>query len=229
MSTPCTEGTGSFCRVPSRGFSRTPSDARLAHLCRIAVRAGVSSPAGFSRPSGRRTSGSNAVALAGRGCLAPRSVSARRPCWFNLRAGWRNINRLPIGYALGPRLRTRLTLGGLTFPRKPCAFGGRASHPSCRYSFRHKHSPALQRSLRSAFTAAGDALLPIFRFRDCGTTLSPRHFRRGMARPVSCYALLKWWLLLSQHPGCHGDPTSFATERRFGGLGRRSGLFPSRA
>src|SRR3954452_3098843 len=38
-STPCTEGTGSFCRVPSRGFSRTPSDARLAHLCRIAVRA----------------------------------------------------------------------------------------------------------------------------------------------------------------------------------------------
>lgn len=62
--------------------------------------------------------------------------------------------------------------------------------------------------------------------RDCGTTLSPRHFRRGMARPVSCYALLKWWLLLSQHPGCHGDPTSFATERRFGGLGRRSGLFP---
>ena len=147
MSTPCTEGTGSFCRVPSRGFSRTPSDARLAHLCRIAVRADASSPAGFSRPSGQRTSGSNAVALAGRGCLAPRSVSARRPRWFNLRAGWRNINRLPIGYALGPRLRSRLTLGGLTFPRKPCAFGGRASHPSCRYSFRHKHSPALHRSL----------------------------------------------------------------------------------
>src|SRR5439155_2537424 len=59
--------------------------------------------------------------------------------------------------------------------------------------------------------------------------LSPRHFRRGMARPVSCYALLKWWLLLSQHPGCHRDPTSFATERRLGGLGRRSGFFPSRA
>src|SRR3954464_4700103 len=78
-STPCTEGTGSFCRVPSRGFSRTPSHARLAHLCRIAVRARVSSSAGFSRPRGRRTSGSNAVALAGRGCLAPRSVSPRRP------------------------------------------------------------------------------------------------------------------------------------------------------
>ena len=148
---------------------------------------------------------------------------------FNLPRGWRNINRLSIGYALGPRLRSRLTLGGLTFPRKPCAFGGRASHPSCRYSFRHSHSPTLHRSLPSGFVAEGDALLPSLLIRDCGATLSPRHFRRGMARPVSCYALLKWWLLLSQHPGCHGDPTSFATERRFGGLGRRSGLFPSRA
>ena len=232
MSTPCTEGTGSFCRVPSRGFSRTPSDARLAHLCRIAVRADASSVRGFSWPRVRRTSGSNAVALAGRGHLAPRSVSPRRPSYINLCAGWRNINRLPIGYALGPRLRSRLTLGGLTFPRKPCAFGGRASHPSCRYSFRHSHSSSLHRSLRSGFAADDDALLPSSQdelIRDCGATLSPRHFRRGMARPVSCYALLKWWLLLSQHPGCHGDPTSFATERRIRGLGRRSGLFPSRA
>jgi hypothetical protein len=70
---------------------------------------------------------------------------------------------------------------------------------------------------------------PLARIRDCGATLSPVHFRRGMARPVSCYALLKWWLLLSQHPGCHGDPTSFVTERRLGGLGRRSGFFPSGA
>ena len=61
--------------------------------------------------------------------------------------GWRNINRLPIDYALRPRLRSRLTLGGLTFPRKPCAFGGRASHPSCRYSFRHAHSTTLHGSL----------------------------------------------------------------------------------
>ena len=229
MSTPCTEGTGSFCRVPSRGFSRTPSDARLAHLCRIAVRAVTLSTGGFSWPALPRTSGSNAVALAGRGSLAPRSVLSRRHPGLNLRSGWRNINRLPIGYALGPRLRTRLTLGGLTFPRKPCAFGGWASHPSCRYSFRHSHLPALHRSSRSGFAAAGNALLPFLRIRDCGSTLSPRHFRRGMARPVSCYALLKWWLLLSQHPGCHGDPTSFATERRIGGLGRRSGLFPFRA
>lgn len=152
----------------------------------------------------------------------------RRPVPFNLPIGSRNINRVSIDYAFGPRLRSRLTLGGLTFPRKPCAFGGQASHLSCRYSFRHTHSPTLHWSFPSSFDAEGDALLLLFRVRDCGATLSPRHFRRGMARPVSCYALLKWWLLLSQHPGCHRDPTSFATERRLGGLGRRSGFFPSR-
>jgi hypothetical protein len=180
VSTPCTEGTGSFCRVPSRGFSRTPSDARLAHLCRIAVRAVVSSTGGFSWPVLRRTSGSNAVALAGRGRLSPRSVYHRRPPRFDLRSGWRNINRLPIGYALGPRLRSRLTLGGLTFPRKPCAFGGRASHPSCRYSFRHSHLPALHRSSRSGFAAAGNALLPsISRSATAARRLVPVIFGAG--------------------------------------------------
>ena len=30
-------------------------------------------------------------------------------------------------------------------------------------------------------------------------------------RPVSCYALFKWWLPLSQHPGCLCHRTSFVT------------------
>jgi len=154
VSTPCTEGTGSFCRVPSRGFSLTPSDARLAHLCRIAVRADVSSASGFSWPGEGGLPDRSAVALAGRGCLTPRSAISRRPARINLHVGSRNINRVPIGYALGPRLRSRLTLGGLTFPRKPCAFGGGASHPPCRYSFRHTHSLALQWSLPSTFAAS---------------------------------------------------------------------------
>ena len=188
-----------------------------------------SSPTGFSRPDGLRASRSSCRPCGTGVSSTPTRLGPASPTGLTFPCGWRNINRLSIGYALGPRLRSRLTLGGLTFPRKPCAFGGRASHPSCRYSFRHAHSSSLQWSLRSTFAADDDALLPTLRFRDCGSTLSPRHFRRGMARPVSCYALLKWWLLLSQHPGCHGDPTSFATERRIGGLGRRSGLFPSRA
>jgi hypothetical protein len=43
---------------------------------------------------------------------------------------YRNINRSSIDYALRPRLRSRLTLGGLTFPRNPWAYGGRVFHPS---------------------------------------------------------------------------------------------------
>src|SRR3954469_8445440 len=102
----------------------------------------------------------SAIDLAVRGYLAPRSHSSRRPAWFNLRIGWRNINRLPIGCALGPRLRSRLTLGGLTFPRKPCAFGGWASHPSYRYSFRHTHLLSLHRSSPVRLRCDGNALLP---------------------------------------------------------------------
>ena len=131
------------------------------HTC-VGLRYGpaVSSAASFSRPGARGTSRSNAVGLAARGLLTPRSPSSRRHRRVSLHGGWRTINRLSIGYALGPRLRSRLTLGGLTFPRKPGAFGGRASHPSCRYSFRHTHLPTLHRSSRSGFAAAGNALLP---------------------------------------------------------------------
>ena len=40
----------------------------------------------------------------------------------------RNINRLSIIYAFRPQLRSRLTLGGRTFPRKPQTFDGKDSH-----------------------------------------------------------------------------------------------------
>jgi len=45
-------------------------------------------------------------------------------------------------------------------------------------------------------------------------------------RPVSCYALFKLWLLLSQHPGCLSTATSFTTERYFGTLAVGLGSFP---
>ena len=44
--------------------------------------------------------------------------------------GYGNINPLSIDYACRPRLRSRLTLGGLACPRNPWSFGGRVSHPS---------------------------------------------------------------------------------------------------
>ena len=56
--------------------------------------------------------------------------------------------------------------------------------------------------------------------------LTPVHYWRRTARPVSCYALFKWWLLLSQHPGCHSSSTSFVTEHDFGALADDLGCFP---
>jgi hypothetical protein len=44
--------------------------------------------------------------------------------------GYGNINPLSIDYACRPRLRSRLTLGGLAWPRNPWSFGGRVSHSS---------------------------------------------------------------------------------------------------
>ena len=56
--------------------------------------------------------------------------------------------------------------------------------------------------------------------------LTPVHYRRKPARPVSCYALFKWWLLLSQHPGCLSKLTSLVTEHYFGTLDDGLGCFP---
>jgi hypothetical protein len=56
-------------------------------------------------------------------------LSNNGPAWA--RTWWyRNINRLCIDYASRPRLSSRLTLGGLAFPRNPWTFGGGVSHPS---------------------------------------------------------------------------------------------------
>ena len=72
------------------------------------------------------------------------------------------------------------------------------------------------------------ALLPIHLrgFHCFGAELTPVHYRRGVARPVSCYALFKWWLLLSQHPGCLGNSTSFRTQLLLGTLADGLGCFP---
>src|SRR5215218_4950685 len=49
------------------------------------------------------------------------------PAWAFLR-GYGNINPLSIDYACRPRLRSRLTLGGLAWPRNPWSSGGGVSH-----------------------------------------------------------------------------------------------------
>ena len=65
---------------------------------------------------------------------------ARRSAWSRRLAqrgssgtfirGYGNINPLSIDYASRPRLRSRLTQGGLAWPWNPWSSGGRVSHPA---------------------------------------------------------------------------------------------------
>ncbi len=54
-------------------------------------------------------------------------------------AGAGIFNLLCIDYALRPRLSSRLTLGGRTWPRKPWVYGDQNSHLVYRYSCLHSH------------------------------------------------------------------------------------------
>lgn len=58
-----------------------------------------------------------------------RRLASPGSAWAVLRR-YGNINPLSIDYACRPRLRSRLTQGGLAWPWNPWSFGGRVSHPS---------------------------------------------------------------------------------------------------
>ena len=75
--------------------------------------------------------------------------------------GYGNINPLSIDYACRPRLRSRLTLGGLAWPRNPWSFGGQGSHLPIRYSCLHSHSHTLHHSITRWLHRMQDAPLPI--------------------------------------------------------------------
>ena len=76
---------------------------------------------------------------------------------------YRNINRFAIGLAFRLILRTRLTLGRLTLPRKPWSCGEGASHPLYRYLYLHLLFHTLQNTSRYAFDAEWNAPLPIIK------------------------------------------------------------------
>ena len=109
------------------------------------------------------------------------------------------LNQIGIDYSLRPRLSTRLTLGGRTFPRNPWDLGEPELNRLYRYLCLHSHSQALQGRLPFPFAALGTLSYPSA-FAPFGATaeatasvygLSPDHFRRNLARWVSCYALFK--------------------------------------
>ena len=89
----------------------------------------------------------------------------------------RNINLLPIDYAFRPRLRVRLTLGGLPFPRKPWAFGEQVSHLLYRYLCQHMLLRLLQHPSRDTFTGYHNTPLPLLTKSMASVTcLSPVEF-----------------------------------------------------
>ena len=79
-------------------------------------------------------------------------LSNNGPAWARTR-WYRNINRLCIDYASRPRLSSRLTLGGLAFPRNPWAIRRRGFSPLFRYSCQHSHSTTLHDGSHRRFSA----------------------------------------------------------------------------
>ena len=69
------------------------------------------------------------------------------------------LNLLGIDYSLRPRLSTRLTLGGRTFPRNPWDFGETDFNRLYRYLCLHSHSQALHGRLPLPLRCTWDAFL----------------------------------------------------------------------
>src|SRR6516164_11858460 len=82
-------------------------------------------------PSGSPTPGSvrTIPPPAPKGTAGITCLASPVPAWTAAR-GYGNINPLSIDYACRPRLRPRLTLGGLACPRNPWSSGGNVSHVS---------------------------------------------------------------------------------------------------
>ena len=86
--------------------------------------------------------------------IAGLTLSLIRP--RHIVASWlRNINHMCIGYSLRPRLSSRLTPGGRTFPGKPYPFGDPDSNRIYRYSSPDSHFPKVHRRSRFGFAPAG--------------------------------------------------------------------------
>lgn len=108
-------------------------------------------------------------------------------------AGAGILNLLSIVYALRPRLRSRLTLGGRTFPRKPWVYGGQEFNLSYRYSCLHPHFLTLdtfaryQARLPLCFNALRtlpyqSILANQNGFQSFGMPFIANHYRREIAR-----------------------------------------------
>ena len=92
-----------------------------------------------------------------KGCF--RRVSITDSPWARL-CGYGNINPLSIDYACRPRLRSRLTLGGLTWPRNPWSSGARDTHPRLATHVYILTPPASTAGTRRRFAHGGTLSYP---------------------------------------------------------------------
>src|SRR3712207_5905956 len=129
--------------------------------------------------------------------------------WAFLR-GYGNINPLSIDYACRPRLRSRLTLGGLAWPRNPWSSGGGGSH-----------SPVATHAciLTRVASTAGS----LRRFTRHTTLPYPPHHLA--ATPEGMPAGVRWSATASA--GCLSPPTFLAREHLTSELFRTLGASPS--
>ena len=135
----------------TRGFSR---QHRITHFAAIGsasglrhVRGGFAYHAPYTVTPGQPSPGMgylpaspHRLPTTGSVPALPTALTRRWALWFGRLASpdsawahqsrYGNINPLSIDYACRPRLRSRLTQGGLTWPWNPWSFGGRVSHPS---------------------------------------------------------------------------------------------------
>ena len=116
-----------------------------------------------------------------------RPISAETSLPSLTTAGAGILNLLSIVYALRPRLRSRLTLGGRTFPRKPWVYGGQEFNLSYRYSCLHPHFLKLDARLPLRFNAL--RTLPYqsngtnsIEVQSFGMPFIANHYRREIAR-----------------------------------------------
>ena len=83
----------------------------------------------------------------------------------------RNINLLSIDYAFRPRLRSRLTRGGKSWPRKPWAYGERVSHTFYRYSCQHLLLKSLHGVLSIPLHCCFNAPLPLLIYQESAASV----------------------------------------------------------
>ena len=114
---------------------------------------------------------------------------------------YRNINLLSITYAFRPRLRSRLTQGGRTFPWKPWVYGPWDSHP--RLATHANILTPIQSTCPSGHASSLMERSPTHAFacRSFGSVLEPRV---SSAQGLSASELLRTLLMVAA-----SEPTSW--------------------